>query len=147
GPDLCASIAADSGGVAARGRALRLEPLVIGASPLVAAPERGLAIRARIALAKELDGVALCRTAGAHQQRGFEALAVYRLVALEIASRAAVLDRLGVSQADPPLLSRRVHALGASGLQHLGGALWLVGVVGRDDHDRLTAPEGVLVEK
>ena len=69
----------------------------MGASARVAAAECGGLVRVRVPLLQELDGVTGRDVARGEGQGGLEALAVDRLVPLEIEALRAILERLRVA--------------------------------------------------
>src|SRR4029434_9108043 len=88
---------AASDAAAALRRIFRRESLVVRASPIVAASKTRLLVGIGVSLFQVLRGVTVEPAPRGDRQSRFEALAIGFLVALEVESFGAVLERLGVA--------------------------------------------------
>src|SRR5215204_4130951 len=120
---------------------------LIAPAALEAAPEGRFVALRPVTLAQTLRVLFVTAPAPVRVERGFEAAAVNRLVNIEVAAVNRVLGLLGVAQAHPPALTRRVDALGPGAHERLTRAVGLLLVVRHGQHDRAPAAERVLVDE
>src|SRR5438309_6079842 len=80
-------------------------------------------------------------------ERRLESLAVDLVVLFEVVPQCPVVLGFGIADPDPPVVPRRIDALGAGLGQDLLRALGLRSAVRHNDNDAASLPQGVLIEE